>query len=71
MLMLTVRNGDYVTLNDDVKIRFVKAGDVYKLAIDAPRSVDINRISMAEQDGGEGRGYKKSKKRYAPRQAAE
>jgi carbon storage regulator CsrA len=64
MLMLTVKNDDYVMLGDDIKIRFVAAGTVYKLAVDAPKDVRIIRKKAYEAEGETG--YVKSKKRYAP-----
>jgi carbon storage regulator CsrA len=64
MLMLTVKNDDCVLLGDNIKIRFVAAGTVYKLAVDAPKDVRILRQKAygAETETD----YVKSKKRYAP-----
>jgi carbon storage regulator CsrA len=75
MLMLTVKDGDYIMLGDDVKIRFVTAGTVYKLAVDAPKDMRIRRKGMyeAETASRDGADYAKSKKRYTypPRKQGE
>ncbi len=67
MLVVTVQDGDYIMLNDDVKVRFMKAGSVYKLAVDAPKETRVRRKSTYEMETQQKDGaYKASKKRYVP-----
>ena len=49
MLALTVREGDYVTIGDDVVVQVLKTGDVFRIAIDAPRSMNIQRGKVHEE----------------------
>ena len=49
MLALTVREGDYITIGDDI---VVKTGELFRLAIDAPRSLDIRRGKVHEARTG-------------------
>ena len=34
MLALTVREGDYVTIGDDIVVQVLKTGDVFRIAIE-------------------------------------
>ena len=52
MLALTVREGDYVTIGDDVVVQVLKTGDVFRIAIDAPRSMAIQRGKVHEEFDG-------------------
>ncbi len=38
MLVLGVRSGEYITIGQDIVIQVVKAGEVTRLAVQAPRS---------------------------------
>ena len=51
MLALTVREGDYVTIGDDVVVQVLKTGDVFRIAIEAPKSMDIRRSKVQEAMG--------------------
>ena len=51
MLALTVREGDYVTIGDNIVVQVLKTGDVFRIAIDAPRSMDIQRAKVREAEG--------------------
>lgn len=67
MLMLSVKEEDYVMINDNIKIRVVRAGSVFKLGIEAPRDVRITRSDVFEKQSGAVDGsYEKSKRRYNP-----
>ncbi len=67
MLMLSVKEEDYIMINDDIKIRVVRAGSVFKLGIDAPKDVRITRSDVFEKQSGAADGaYEKSKRRYNP-----
>ena len=48
MLALTVREGDYVTIGDDIVVQVLKTGDVFRIAIEAPKSMDIRRAKVQE-----------------------
>jgi len=48
--MLKVYEGDYVMINDDIKIRVMKTGHKFKLAIDAPKEYKIARQSVYEAE---------------------
>ncbi len=52
MLALTVREGDYVTIGDEVVVQVLRAGDTFRLAIDAPRSMAIERAKVHEPCSG-------------------
>ena len=47
MLALTVREGDYVTIGDDIVVQVLKTGDVFRIAIEAPKSMDTGPVSGA------------------------
>lgn len=49
MLSLTVREGDYITIGEDVVVQVLKAGDTFRIAINAPRSMAIERAKVYEQ----------------------
>lgn len=51
MLSLTVKAGDYITIGPDIVIQVLKAGDMFRVAIDAPRELNIERAKVHEQTG--------------------
>ena len=51
MLALTVREGDYVTIGSDIVVQVLKIGDVFRIAIEAPKSMDIRRAKVQESMG--------------------
>ena len=51
MLALTVREGDYVTIGDDIVVQVLKTGDIFRIAIEAPKSMDIRRAKVQESMG--------------------
>ncbi len=50
MLSLAVRSGDYITIGPDIVIKFFKAGEVFSVAIDAPKELRISRSKLYEQE---------------------
>ena len=52
MLALTVREGDYVTIGEDIVVQVLKTGDVFRIAIDAPCSMNIQRAKVHEAEAG-------------------
>lgn len=51
MLSLTIREGEYVTIGPDIVVQVLKAGDVFRIAIDAPRELSIERAKVRERVG--------------------
>lgn len=51
MLALTVREGDYVTIGNDIVVQVLKTGDTFRIAIEAPRSLKIERGKVHEMNG--------------------
>ena len=45
MLVLGVRSGEYITIGQDIVIQVVKAGEVTRLAVQAPRECPVVRGS--------------------------
>ena len=67
MLALTFREGDYVTIGDDVVVQVLKTGDVFRIAIDAPRSMGIRRAKVQESMDGVPDCIRKVRERSAPK----
>jgi len=67
MLALTVREGDYVTIGEDVVVQVLKAGDVFRIAIDAPKSMDIRRAKVQEAVGDVPECIKRVREKNAPK----
>ena len=54
MLCITMRNGEYFTIGDDIVIRLEHLGDERaRLAIQAPRDLSILRGEVLERNGGD------------------
>lgn len=51
MLALTIREGEYVTIGNDIVVQVLKTGDTFRIAIDAPRSLKIERSKVHEMNG--------------------
>ena len=51
MLALTVRSGEYITIGPDIVVQVIKAGEITRLAIQAPRELNIARSKNLEQAG--------------------
>ncbi|MDR1328748.1 MAG: carbon storage regulator [Oscillospiraceae bacterium] len=47
--MLSVRDGDYILIGDDIKIKIVEGGTVSHVGIEAPKSVPILRRAVSER----------------------
>ena len=67
MLALTVREGDYVTIGEDVVVQVLKTGDVFRIAIDAPKSMDIRRSKVQEAMGDVPACIRKVRRQEAPK----
>lgn len=54
MLTLTLKDGGYFTVGDDIVIQiFRDSGDFFRVSIDAPREIPIVRGTVREREGGE------------------
>ena len=51
MLALTIREGEYVTIGNDIVVQVLKTGDTFRIAIEAPRSMKIERSKVREMNG--------------------
>lgn len=51
MLALTVRSGEYITIGPDIVVQVIKAGEITRLAIEAPRELSIARSKNLEEAG--------------------
>ena len=49
MLALTIREGEYVTIGNDIVVQVLKTGDTFR--IEAPRSMKIERSKVREMNG--------------------
>jgi sRNA-binding carbon storage regulator CsrA len=47
--MLSVRDGDYILIGDDIKIKIVEGGTVSHVGIEAPKRVPILRRAVSER----------------------
>jgi len=50
MLTLGVNAGDYITIGSDIVVQVVKVGNQFRLAIDAPRDMEIKRSENLKED---------------------
>lgn len=49
MLTLGIRPGDYVVIGDSIVIQVVEVDNQFRVAIDAPKDVPIQRAEVFEQ----------------------
>ncbi|MDR1299613.1 MAG: carbon storage regulator [Oscillospiraceae bacterium] len=52
MLMLSVREGDYIMLGEDIKVKIIGGSRISKLGIDAPKDIQIKRQAVYEREKG-------------------
>ena len=50
---MSVREGDYVTIGPDIVVQVLKVGEQFRIAIDAPKSLNIRRGKVHEELEGE------------------
>jgi carbon storage regulator len=50
MLLLSVKEGDYIMIGDDIKVKIVGGSNVSKLGIEAPKDVSIKRQAVYERE---------------------
>lgn len=51
MLALTVRSGDYITVGPDIVVQVLKTGETTRIAINAPKELQIVRSKLVEKAG--------------------
>lgn len=50
-LVLTRKEGEAIDIGDQIRVRFVRVrGGQVKVVVDAPRSVNVRRSELAQQD---------------------
>ena len=52
MLVMGVAKGDYIMIGEEIKIRVIKTGDIFRIAIDAPKELTILRNKLYERQTG-------------------
>ncbi|MDR1590142.1 MAG: carbon storage regulator [Oscillospiraceae bacterium] len=50
MLLLSVKEGDYIMIGDDIKVKIIGGSNVSKVGIEAPKDVAIRRQAVYERD---------------------
>jgi carbon storage regulator CsrA len=50
MLLLSVKEGDYIMIGDDIKVKIIGGSSVSKIGIDAPKNVPIKRQAVYERE---------------------
>ena len=52
MLAITVREGEYILIGDNIKIKIVKGSEKSVIGIDAPRNIPVLRQAVHERNRG-------------------
>jgi sRNA-binding carbon storage regulator CsrA len=50
MLVLKIVEGDHIVINGNIKVKFEKYSSGFRVAIDAPKSVSIQRSAVFERE---------------------
>jgi carbon storage regulator len=50
MLVLGVKEGDYIIIGDNVKIKVIKTGSLFRLGVEAPKGVRVLRQRVYERE---------------------
>ncbi|MDR1157196.1 MAG: carbon storage regulator, partial [Oscillospiraceae bacterium] len=50
MLVLGVKEGDYIVIGEDVKIKVIKTGSLFRLGVEAPKGMRILRQRVYERE---------------------
>jgi carbon storage regulator CsrA len=53
VLVLGVKEGDYIAIGDDIKIKVIKTGSLFRLGVEAPKGVRVLRQRVYERETGE------------------
>lgn len=53
MLSLNVKDGEYITIGDNILVQAYRFGTQTQVLVDAPREISILRGKLLEQSGGE------------------
>ncbi len=52
MLMLSMNEGDYITIGDDIRINLSKVGATCKVGVEAPKGLLVLRKTLHERSTG-------------------
>jgi carbon storage regulator CsrA len=52
MLLLSVKEGDYIMLGEDIKVKIIGGSHISKLGIEAPKNIQIKRQAVYEREQG-------------------
>jgi carbon storage regulator CsrA len=52
MLLLSVKEGDYIMLGEDIKVKIIGGSHISKLGIEAPKDIQIKRQAVYEREKG-------------------
>jgi carbon storage regulator len=50
MLVLGVKEGDYIVIGEDVKIKVIKTGNLFRLGVEAPKGMRVLRQRVYERE---------------------
>ncbi|MDR2421458.1 MAG: carbon storage regulator [Oscillospiraceae bacterium] len=52
MLLLSVKEGDYIMIGDGIKVKIIDGRGVSKIGVEAPRGVPVLRRAVYERSRG-------------------
>jgi carbon storage regulator CsrA len=50
MLLLSVKEGDYIMLGEDIKVKIIGGSHISKLGIEAPKNIQIKLQAVYERE---------------------
>jgi carbon storage regulator CsrA len=50
MLLLSVKEGDYIMIGDDIMVKIIGGSNVSKIGVEAPKNVTVRRQVVYERD---------------------
>ncbi|MDR3310059.1 MAG: carbon storage regulator [Oscillospiraceae bacterium] len=56
MLLLSVREGDYIMIGGNIKVKIIGGSSVSKIGIEAPKDISVKRQSVYERENAEADG---------------
>ena len=67
MLSMQLKSGEYLTIGEDIVVQVLKTGDVFRIAIEAPKSMDIRRSKVQESMGDVPECIRRMRRQGAPK----
>ena len=52
MLSVQLKNGEYLTIGENIVVQVYQTGQGFRVAVEAPRDVPIVRGAVLEREGG-------------------